>query len=362
VGEHGLPGLLRSRFSRSISCAATATRQQGLSDGYQSYSVFGSKHSRQFHGSRVAEAPLRDYYDILGVPRGASESDIKRAYYKLAKKYHPDTNKDDPRAAELFQEAQKAYETLRDPEKRQVYDQVGREGMENMESGGGGFGGNPFQGFHGSMGGQPFPEGFEDIFDTFFGGQGFAQSRRRGRDMRAAVRLSFMEAIRGVRRNLEFRVDNGPPKSVSVDIPGGVDDGFQMQVRGQGGAPRESGGQPGNLYIEIQVEPHKVFKREGSTIYVETDVGMVDAALGTHIRIPTVDGDVEMTIRPGTQAGDHLMMRGRGAPRLRGGSPRGDRGDQIVIVRVVTPTRLTARQRELLQEFNEEEEAKKKAA
>mmetsp|Transcript_26916 Transcript_26916/g.69069 ORF Transcript_26916/g.69069 Transcript_26916/m.69069 type:complete len:407 (+) Transcript_26916:211-1431(+) len=317
---------------------------------------------RQFHASRAALA--KDYYDILGVSRGASESEIKKAYYQLAKKYHPDTNKGDPQAEARFQEAQKAYETLRDPEKRRVYDQVGPENMERMNEGGGGFEGGGFGGFggpFGGMGGGPMnAEDIEQIFEDFFGGRGFQRGPRRGRDLRASISLTFMEAAKGTQRTVKIRTSDGQTKSVPIDIPAGVDSGNSIQVQGQGARAQQSGAPPGNLYVSIEVAEHPVFKRRGSDVLVEVEVDMVDAALGTRLRVPTIDGDVEMVLRPAAQSGDNMMLRGKGIPRLQ--NTFGGRGDQIVIIRVVTPRQLTARQRELLLEFAEEESTKKRAA
>lgn len=357
------------QVSHLMTAAGGATRA-GVAG---SSAVFGqgstaaaSEQRRQFRTTRVAMA--RDYYDILGVARGASESEIKKAYYQLAKKYHPDANKEDPQAQAMFQEVQKAYETLRDPEKRGIYDQVGRENMERMsEEGGGfgggyggGFGGHPFGGAGGMGGGPMNAEDIEQIFEDFFSGRGFQRGPRRGRDLRASVSLTFMEAVKGAQRSIKIKTGDGQTKTVPIDIPAGVDSGNSIQVQGEGAKAQQAGGQPGNLYVSIEVAEHPVFKRRGSDILVELELDMVDAALGTRLKVPTIDGDVEMVIRAAAQSGDNMMLRGKGVPRLQ--ATFGGRGDQIVILRVVTPRQLTSRQRELLLEFAEEESAKKRAA
>uniref|UniRef100_A0A061RRM3 Molecular chaperone n=1 Tax=Tetraselmis sp. GSL018 TaxID=582737 RepID=A0A061RRM3_9CHLO len=193
----------------------------------------------------------------------------------------------------------------------------------------------------------------------FFGGHPFGEPlSRRGRDYKADLRISFMEAVKGTKRTLDFRTSNGPPKKIPVDIPPGVEDGLQLHIAGQGGPARERGGKPGNLFVEIHVDEHPVFKRHGPNILIEVEVGVVDAILGKMMLVPTVDGDVELRLRPGTQAGDQLVLSGRGVPRLGQGGTSQGRGDQIVVVRLVTPEKITARQRQLLQDFLAEDPPK----
>jgi len=293
----------------------------------------------------------------LGVAKDASEQDIKKSYYQKAKQFHPDTNKGNAEAAKKFQEVQKAYETLRDPEKRRIYDQVGRENMERMESGGaaegpGGMGGG-FEGFPGGFQGFGFGNA-QDIFEQLFNrdpvfGQFF------GRLALQPIRISFMEAVRGTSRRVQLgQLMRGvQPPPIDVNIPAGVDNGDQVEVAIN--LPGKRGGtSTTRLAIPIEVEPHPVFRREGSDIAVTHDVPLVSALLGSHITVPTIEGNAEVVVPPGTQHGDKLRLRGKGVLNLR----RGLKGDQYVEIRVVLPRSLTPRQKELLEEFGREEERK----
>jgi len=327
----------------------------------------------------AAVPPPRDYYDVLGVSKTASDSEIKRAYYKLAKAYHPDTNKDDPAgAASKFQEAGKAYETLRDPDKRAAYDAAGSAAA--FESGGGSpFGaGGPFGGGGGGAGGGG--PSVDDIFSAFFGGLGgsggggrpgarggfawgsaggnpFANMRPSMPDAHVAVRIPFMDAIRGGVRTLSLADASGGSagggsRSVEVNIPAGVGPGATLRLAGQG--PRPPPGYPpntapGDLLIEVDVEPHPVFERAGADIHVAAAVPFWDAAGGGTISVPTLDGPRELAIKAGTQPGDRLRMRGFGAPRLGRGGAAAGRGDQYVRVAVRVPRATTAAQRTALE-------------
>eukprot|EP00891_Asterochloris_glomerata_P007030 jgi/Astpho2/7030/Aster-01883 len=276
----------------------------------------------------------KDYYDVLGVSKSSSDSEIKKAYYKLAKQYHPDTNKDNKEAQQKFQEISTAYDTLRDPQKRSMYD---RELFRTM------FGG-AFAG--GNMGG----------FDlgSMFGGGGGRQAFRRGPDLQVRVRIPFREAVKGTQQELKLPMRDvtgrQTTRSVMVNIPAGISRGQVLQVHGEGGAPRQQGGSPGDLVVEVDVQPDPTFERVGDDLHVKLAVDFTDLALGTTAKVPTIDGDKELSIRPGTQATDRLRMRGYGVPHLQ----QPGRGDQYVHVEVKLPRRLTQRQRELLQEFKEE--------
>lgn len=346
-----------------------------------------------------------EYYDRLGVSKDASQDEIKRAYRKMSKKYHPDINKE-PGAEEKYKEVQDAYETLSDDQKRAAYDQYGPDGAN-------GFGGQG--GFGGFDGGAGFG-GFEDIFSSFFGGGATRNPNapRQGDDLQYRVNLSFEEAIFGAEKEVHYNreatcktcsgsgakpgtspvtcgrchgqgvinVDTQTPlgmmrrqvtcdvchgtgqeikepcqtchgtghekqsHKVSVKIPAGVETGQQIRLAGQGEAGF-NGGPYGDLFVIINVNPSDKFTRDGSTIYYTLNISFVQAALGDTVEVPTVHGNVEMTIPAGTQTGKTFRLKGKGAPRLRGGS----QGDQHVTVKIVTPTKLNDAQKEALLAF-----------
>lgn len=348
-----------------------------------------------------------EFYDRLGVSKNASQDEIKKAYRKLSKKYHPDINKE-PGAEEKYKEVQEAYETLSDEQKRAAYDQYGAAGANGGFGGAGGFGGFDGAGGFG---------GFEDIFSSFFGGGGSSRNPnapRQGDDLQYRVNLTFEEAIFGTEKEVKYNresscrtcnglgakpgtspvtcgrchgsgvinVDTQTPlgmmrrqvtcdvchgtgqeikepcqtchgtghekqsHKVSVKIPAGVETGQQIRLAGQGEAGF-NGGPYGDLFVIINVNPSDKFTRDGSTIYYTLNISFVQAALGDTVEVPTVHGNVEMTIPAGTQTGKTFRLKGKGAPRLRGGS----QGDQHVTVKIVTPTKLNDAQKEALLAF-----------
>lgn len=351
----------------------------------------------------------KDYYEVLGVNRNASNDDIKKAYRKLAFQYHPDRNPENG-AAERFKEVKEAYECLCDPEKRSRYDQFGHAGV-NGDFGMGGMGG--FEGFGGG-----FP--FGDIFETFFGGGAASATRRhapqRGSDLRYDLTVEFEEAIFGCEKDLKIprmevchtcsgsgaepgtqptrctrcngegqirrvqqsilgqfvnvvlcsacqgkgTVITSPCKNchgqgmervtrqIRVTVPAGIDDGTQIRLTGEG-EPGANGGPRGNLYVVVNVKPHEVFRREANDIVVDLPINMAQAALGDEIEVPTVDGPVPLKVPAGTQPGRVLRIRGKGVPYLR---DRG-RGDQQVRISVTVPNKLNDEQRELLKQLAE---------
>ncbi len=342
-----------------------------------------------------------DYYEILGVSRNASNEELKSAFRTLARKYHPDVNKEAD-AEEKFKEINEAYAVLSDPEKRRIYDQYGSEGLNGM-------------------GGVPDWTNidFSDIFGEFFGfGAGGARQRqnapRRGADLSYAVTLTFEEAIFGVEKEIDVTRDevcstcngsgaepgttptrcptcggkgevrqvrqtflgsmvqvttcptcNGRGEIINtpchtckgrglerktikktVSIPGGVDNGNQVRLAGEG-QPGVNGGPHGNLYIEIRVKQHKFFRRKGNDILLDLNINVAQATLGADIEVPTLEGPAKLTIPSGTQPGKVFTLRGKGSPILHSGG----RGDELVIINVEVPTKLTPEQRKLFEEM-----------
>ena len=358
---------------------------------------------------------MRDYYEVLGVSKTASDDEIKKAYRQLAKKYHPDMNPGDKEAEDKFKEVNQAYAVLSDPEKKARYDQFGPEAAEGNGFGGGGFGG--FGGIEGFD--------FGDIFGDIFGGGGGTRARRngpqRGVDLAQRVTISFEVAAFGCKKEIKYtKVDKcgecggsgcaegSSPKTCSrcngtgqvrvqqrtplgvfqstktcdacggrgqtikepcpvcngsgsvrktrkleVNIPQGIDHGQTVSVRGQGEAGLK-GGPAGDLLITVYIKKNSVFSREGNNVYVDVPITFVQAALGCEFEIHTIDGSVTQRFPEGTQHGTKFRLKGKGIPSIRGGA----RGDQYVRVIVEVPKNLTARQRELLQEFADESNEK----
>ena len=303
----------------------------------------------------------RDYYEVLGVKKGASDDEIKKAYRKLALKYHPDKNPGDKAAEEKFKEINEAHDVLSDKQKRARYDQFGHAGV-------GGASGNPFAGgnpFGGAGAGNPFGAsgnpfggagsqtfefnfggggGLDDILGSLFGfgNAGGAARKRHGADYQATITVTFEEAIFGTTKT----ITNKDGKNLKVKIPAGIDDGMTIRLKGKGG-PAPSGGEKGDLYIQVRVRPHRHLTREGTIILSEQHIDMVDAALGCTIEVETVDGKITMKVPAGTQSGTPFKLSGHGVPFR----ADGDRGPHIVTVIVDTPKGLSRRQKELLEEF-----------
>ncbi len=360
-------------------------------------------------------AEKRDYYELLGVQKGASDDEIKKAFRKLAVKYHPDKEGGNE---SKFKEINEAYEVLKDKQKRQRYDQFGHAGVGGASGGGG----NPFEGFggqgqnvHFDFGGGNFGD-LGDIFSQFFGGGGRqSQSQNRGRDIETSVTLTFEEAIFGTEEQVSLNIDvlcdhckgsgaepgfgtktcptcqgsgqevkvinslfgpiqqaqtchtcrgrgkvpekncsqcNGhgvrrEKQDITVKIPAGVDEGSAIRLSGRGEAV--AGGVAGDLYVAIHVKPHKKFTREGDLILSEETVSMIDAALGSELDVETVDGTVTMKIPAGTQSGTDFKLSGHGVPHLKGS----DRGAQIITVSVETPTNLSRKEKQLLEQLRD---------
>lgn len=346
----------------------------------------------------------RDYYEILEVHKNASETEIKKTYRRLAVKYHPDKNSGDKAAEEKFKELSEAYAVLSDAQQRATYDQFGHAGL-----GGGGFSSGGFD-----FGGTPFEDMFGDIFGDIFGGGNGRRSRgRRGDDLRYNLTISFEEAAFGLETKVQVprhqscetcdgsgaaegtsarscdtcgghgqvRVQQGffsltrpcpdcsgagkvidspcpdcqgqgrirRKKSISLKIPAGVESGTRLKLNHEGEAGMQ-GGPPGDLYVVLTVADHSIFQREGREVICEVPISYVQAALGCEMEVPTLDGRMKIKVPAGTQSGKIVKLTGKGIPTLQGYG----RGDQLVVVRVETPTGLTPKQKKLLEEFARE--------
>jgi len=273
----------------------------------------------------------KDYYKILGVARGASDEEIKKAYRRLARRYHPDVSKEAD-AKERFQEVSEAYETLKDKEKRAAYDGLGsfRPGQD--------FRPPPDWSARFHAGGMDDLGGI-DLSDLFasFGGVHARQGPRRGRDYEVRVHIGLHEAAHGS----EVALDLGGGKRVQARIPKGVTDGERLRLRGKGGAGAK-GGAAGDLYLDIALHPHRLFKPNGHDLYLDVPLAPWEAALGAEIRVPTLDGQVTMKIPPGSKAGQRLRLGGKGLPK-----PHGGAGDLYAVLSIAVPSVLSEREKQL---------------
>jgi curved DNA-binding protein len=281
-----------------------------------------------------------DYYEALGVPREASNEDIRRAYRRLAREYHPDVNKE-PGAEDRFKEISEAYEVLRDPEKRERYDRLG----SNWRAGQDVSGAPGFEEYFRQRGGRA-PGGFDDVRVEFGGGGDFSdlfeglfgggRSARRGGDREAVLELTLEEAARGGRRRLTL----GDGREYEVEIPPGVRDGRVIRLAGEGGRGA-GGGAPGDLLLRVRLRPHRRFRVRGDDIEIDVDVAPWEAALGAEVRVPTLEGSARVKVPAGSSCGRRLRLRGAGL----GG------GDLYAVVRIVVPKRLSEQERELFREL-----------
>lgn len=365
------------------------------------------------------------YYDLLGVSKSASDEEIKKAYRKMAIKYHPDKNKGDKKAEAKFKEINEAYETLKDSQKKAAYDRYGHDAYKNASSGGSGFsqGGFSSHGFNFSGGDSAFSDIFDDLFSSTMrgGGRGQERAEMRGNDLRYDATITLEEAFFGkdielnMRTNVQCDVCQGSGskgatkpkkcpsckgtgyvrmaqgffvvektcshcngtghiiespcnecrgsgrivknKTMKIKIPAGIEDGARIRLSGEGEAGIR-GGNAGDLYVFVTIKPHKLFRREGSSIHCEVPISFVKAALGAEIEVPTIDGKkAVMKIPEGTQSGQLLKLKARGMSLLRSST----RGDMFVHAFIETPTNLSQEQKELLQQFDLEQKSYPKA-
>jgi curved DNA-binding protein len=306
---------------------------------------------------------FRDYYEVLGVPRDASAEDIRRAYRKLAREYHPDVNKD-PGAEDRFKEVSEAYEVLRDPEKRERYDRLGA----NWKAGDDVSGASGFSGFGGPNGdfgdvrvefgtGGDFSDFFEGLFGRgggpgartgrrtagFGGFEGFEGFQARGGDLETELELTLEEAARGGRR----RISLGDGRDYEVNIPPGVRDGQRIRLAGEGG--RGAGGGPsGDLFLRVRIRPHPRFRLEGRDLYVDLPITPWEGVLGASVEVPTLEGKKRVKVPSGSSTGRKLRLRGEGFP-----GPRGGRGDLYAVLKVEVPKKPTPEERELFERLSQ---------
>jgi DnaJ-class molecular chaperone len=308
----------------------------------------------------------RDYYDVLGVSRSASGDEIKAAFRKMARKFHPDVTKNDPKSTERFKEAQEAYEVLSDQGKRKNYDEFGHAGVGATPGAEGDpFGayrrGQPWGGARSWQGGpgvsvEDFDLGggdFGSVFEQFFGGgrgrggRGRAraqpQPQPRGQDLEYPVTLSFEQSARGTHLPLQINRD-GKIETIDIHIPGGVKDGSRVRVKGRGQA---GAGEPGDLYILTRVTPHAYFRREGLDIYLDCPISLYEAIFGAKVDVPTLDGKRTLTIPPLTSGGVKLRIKGHGIQRGE------EKGDQIVVTKIILPKDLDEEDRKSIKRIAE---------
>ncbi len=290
--------------------------------------------------------PKKDYYSILGVSRNATKEEIKKAYRRLARKYHPDLNPGNKDAELKFKEIQEANEVLSNEEKRKNYDTFGTADFQT------GPGRTRWRWSEGAPGGAEFDigdlGGFENLFGDFFGSRWTERGPSRGRDIEYQVAVDFETAIKGGTRNLTISKQTKDGKVVtetlSVKIPAGVDDGSRIRVKGKG---EEGKGTSGDLFLRIKVRPHPIFGRRKDDIYIDVPVTLYEAALGARITVPTIDGSATLTVPPNVQTGTKLRLKGKGVENLK----TGQRGDQYVVLKIAMPESIDERTKGTFEEL-----------
>lgn len=303
----------------------------------------------------------RDYYDTLGVARAASGDEIKRAYRRLAKEFHPDRNPDNAGAEAKFKEVQQAYTVLSDEKKRAQYDQFGEVGVGEWATqpdgervyhwGGSTVGVDDLEDLLSSFGSGQRPSTLDDLFGGIFGGNRKASAAqpapRRSADQTQRIELSFEQAIHGATISLTLRSrGNGKSQTLDVKIPPGVEDEQKLRLKGR--IPGAGGGPPGDLYLQCSIRPHAYFRRHGADVYVDVPISVTESVLGAQVEVPSLDGRTLVTIPPATPSGAKLRLKGHGIART-----SGDRGDQFVVIQIVPPGDLTEQQRELFAKLHE---------
>lgn len=306
-------------------------------------------------------AAKRDYYETLGVNKSADKEAIKKAYRKLAKKYHPDTNAGNPHAEEMFKDVTEAYNVLSDEKKRKLYDEFGFAGLQEgfseeaaRQAAQGGFGGfgEPFthQEFHFENGSGDMDDIFSMFGDMFSHG-GSARGRsssRKGSDVMADLTISFDEAVFGCEKSISLQDPaTGKVSNLSIHIPAGIESGKTVRLKGQGN-PGRNGGAAGDVLLKVNVTPSREFERKGQNVYSTIRVPFTTAALGGKARVHTLYGDVECSIKAGTQGGSKIRLKGKGISSMKNPSVK---GDQYVTVEISVPRRLTPKAKEALEEY-----------
>lgn len=288
----------------------------------------------------------KDFYSILGVSRQASADEIKKAYRKLAMKYHPDKNPGDKNAEDRFKEATEAYDVLSDPKKKQMYDQFGHAGGPGPGHQGFQGGGNPFGGF------DPRADVFSDLFGEFFG-QDTQPGRRgretRGADLRYTLTITLEEAATGTEKRISFvRQRNGKddPAKLSITVPAGVKSGQRLKLRNEGDGPLGAG-KPGDLYVIVDFQEHPLFRRKDNDVLMELPVSFVDALIGTQVEVPTLTGKAQLSIPSGTHPGQIFRLKGKGFPDIGGYAP----GDMLIKIIVDVPNHLNDEERQLVEKL-----------
>jgi len=291
----------------------------------------------------------QDYYQTLGVDRGASADEIKKAYRRLARQFHPDINPGNKEAEAKFKAINEAYEVLSDKEKREKYDRFGRDWQRYQQGGAGGFDWGP-------AGGASSSGDFSDFFETLFGGGRTRASspgggfHMDGQDVEYQAEITLEEAFTGTERTLQFHAPNGQPRSLTVKIPPGVDTGSRVRVAGEG-SPGIGGGKRGDLYLVVRVAPNGRFERRGDDLYVKAQTDLYTMLLGGETRVPVMGGKtLTLNVPAGTQNGKVFRVTGQGMPKLRASTTR---GDLYVTLEVLLPTRLSTKERELVEELRE---------
>jgi len=289
----------------------------------------------------------KDYYEVLGIKKGASSDDIKKAYRKLAVKYHPDKNAGDKAAEDKFKEINEAYAVLSDPQKKTQYDQFGSSGFHQRYSQE-----DIFRGFDVGDIFKDMGIGTEDIFSRLFGGRAqggtkFGSRKRRGEDYSMDIAVGFRDAVRGGEKRVSFLRD-GVREELSVKIPAGIENNGRLRIQGKGGTGH-NGGPPGDLYLTVRVEADPVFVREGNDITVERSIRFSQAALGVSLDVPTLDGEKRIKVPAGIQPGTKIRLKGFGVPHM----GKTTKGDLYVKINVTIPAHLSASQKKLIEELAE---------